>query len=74
MSDPIKYMWNGNALCPETLVVVFLLRLRVGLRLLLWRLRGQQMDGILVRRVNVRLRGRHHDLDFVLVGPSLDDT
>ena len=65
---------NGTryALCPEIPVVVFLLRLWIGLGLLLRRLRGQHVNCVLICRVNVRLRCRHRDLDLVLIGPSFD--
>ena len=73
MYDQIGYMRNGHVLCPETLVVVLLLRLRIGLGLYFRWLSGQHMDGVLISRVNVRLRRGHYDLDFVAFPGGLDD-
>ena len=74
MYDQIGYMRNGHVLCPETLVVVFLLRLRIGFGLDFRWLSGQHMDGVLISRVNVRLRCGHRDLDFVLVRTCFHDS
>ena len=60
-----------HSLGSEAPVVVLLLRLRVRFGLGLRRLRGQHVDGILVRRVNVRLRCRDGHLDLVLVRTRL---
>lgn len=70
----IRYMWNKNSLGSEIPIVVFLLRLRIGRGVWFRRLGGQHVDRVLIRRVNIRLRRRNYDLDFVLVRARLHDT
>ena len=56
-----------DSLCPEAAVVVLLLGLRIGLGLRLWRLRGQNVDRVLISGIDISLLRWNRDYDFILI-------
>lgn len=63
-----------DSLCPETSIIVFLLGLRIRLRIALGRTRGEDMNRVFICRIDVRLRSRHGNFHLILVLPRRHHT